>query len=248
MSRYLIEVAYNGKNYAGFQIQKNANTIQAEVQNALEVCLRRPFELTGSSRTDAGVHALQNFFHFDSENLPERGGSNQYKKLLYSLNSVLPGDIMVRGVRPVNADFHARFSAVSREYRYGVYKQKNPFYQTTAYYYPYPVEISVLESAAKILLLTRDFTAFSKRNTQVNNFFCTLYKSEWKMENDLLVYNVAGNRFLRGMVRGMVGTMLKAASGKILLNEFKEIIESKDCTRANFAVPPNGLFLRKVNY
>ncbi len=254
MPRYFIEVAYNGRRYSGFQIQQNAVTIQSEVEKALSICFRQPFELTGASRTDAGVHALQNFFHFDTneellyktEDVAKACESLTHS--LYSLNSILPWDIVIKKITHVDQNAHARFDALHREYKYQIYQHKNPFYKDTAYFYPYIISLDKLQEAASLILKNEDFTSFSKRNTQVNNFLCTIYKSEWYIEDDLIIYNIAGNRFLRGMVRGLVGTMLKIGTGKITLESLSDIIKSKNCAMADFSVPPQGLFLIGIQY
>jgi tRNA pseudouridine38-40 synthase len=253
MPRYFIEVSYKGTGYSGFQVQQNAITIQSEVERALNVRFRQYFRLTGASRTDAGVHALQNYFHFDTDDdlFYSNDISIEEKKLqqvLYSLNSILPGDIVIKRIFKVGDKAHCRFDAISRQYKYYIYREKNPFYKDTAFFYPYTIDFEKLQQAASIILNTDDFTSFSKKNTQVNNFLCTIHKSEWEKENNLLVFSVIGNRFLRGMVRGLVGTMLKIASGKITLNEFSEIIKSNNCAGADFSVPPQGLFLVEVKY
>ncbi|MEO6221595.1 MAG: tRNA pseudouridine(38-40) synthase TruA [Ginsengibacter sp.] len=252
MPRYFIEVSYKGTRYSGFQVQQNAVTIQSEVEKALQTFFRKSFLLTYSSRTDAGVHALQNFFHFDIEeelwnpaNYSSEDGEN-FKRLTYSLNSILPYDIVLHNITRVKDDLHARFNATSREYKYRIYQKKNPFYKDTAFYYPYNIDLKNLQQAADIILDTNDFTSFSKRNTQVKNFFCSIYKSKWNIEEDLIVYNITGNRFLRGMVRGVVATMLQVGRGKISLHQLAGIIQAKDCTKANFSVPPQGLFLVEV--
>ncbi len=254
MPRYFIEVSYKGAGYSGFQVQQNANTIQSEVEKALEICFRKSFSLTGSSRTDAGVHALQNYFHFDSETeltseaLNDPGNEKKMERYLYSLNSILPANIVVQRIALVEDNYHSRFDAVSREYKYQLYQRKNPFYESIAYYYPYRLDISKLREAAAMVKASHDFTSFSKRNTQVKDFNCSIIKSDWFIENDLIIYNVISNRFLRGMVRGLVGTMLQVGSGKISLQRLEEIIRSKDCTKADFSVPPQGLFLIHVAY
>lgn len=240
MPRYFIEVFYKGTHYSGFQKQQNANSVQAELEKALEIFYRQKFELTGSSRTDAGVHALQNFFHFNSES-PLADGA-------YNLNAILPNDIVCKRIVMVADHAHCRFDATSREYHYYIYQQKNPFLEGRACYVPYPVDLALLQQAARELMKHHDFTSFSKRNTQVNNFLCTIYVSEWVQEADCLIYKVKANRFLRGMVKGLVGTMLLLGKGKINFDEFRAIIESKDCTRADFSVPPDGLFLVKVAF
>jgi len=245
MSRYFIEVSYKGTNYSGFQVQENANSIQEEVEKALQIFFRNKFELTGSSRTDAGVHALKNFFHFDSNELPdEKTISNS----IYNINAILPDDIVVQKIFKVADDAHCRFDALFREYKYFVYQHKDPFLADRAFYYPYKLDIEKLQQAAAVILNYNDFSSFSKRNTQVKTFQCTIAKSEWLQEKDTLVYNVIANRFLRGMVRGLAGTMLKVGTGKITINEFISIIESKDSSKADFSVPPQALFLVNVQF
>lgn len=251
MPRYFIEVSYKGTKYSGFQVQENALTIQSEVERALSTRFRQSFALTGSSRTDSGVHAMQNYFHFDSFNellSSENANGSEHQRILYSLNSILPGDIVIKRIFKVNDTSHCRFDATSREYKYFIYSKKNPFYKDTAHFYPYKLDFEKLQQAASIILHTTNFTSFSKRNTQVHNFNCCIYKSEWIRENDLLIYNVTANRFLRGMVKGLVGTMLKVGTGKIDLNAFIEIIKSNDCSNADFSVPSHGLFLVEVKY
>ncbi len=239
--RYFLEVSYKGTNYSGFQSQKNANTIQSEVEKALQVLLKRKIELTGSSRTDAGVHALQNFFHFDT-------GLELSSKLIYNLNALLPPAISVKNLLKVHQDAHSRFDAISREYKYFIYKEKNPFIRDTAYYFPYSLNLDSMHKAAELTKEYSDFTSYSKRNTQVKTFQCRIMESRWIFENECLVYNVVANRFLRGMARALTATMLKLGRGKLDIAEFKKIIEAKDCSLANFAVPGHGLFLIHVGY
>lgn len=239
--RYFLEVSYKGTNYSGFQSQVNANTIQAEVEKALKTILRKNVELTGSSRTDAGVHAYQNFFHFDEE-------SELSPKMVYNLNAILPADIAIRNILKAGNDDHCRFDAISREYKYFIYKEKNPFLEDNAYYFPYTLSLDLMQTAADMIKGYSDFTSFSKRNTQVKSFKCDILESRWVFENECLVYNVVANRFLRGMVRALTATMLKLGRGKMDMNDFRNIIESKDCTFANFAVPAHGLFLVRVAY
>lgn len=240
MSRYFIEVSYKGTNYSGFQVQDNANSIQSEVENALQVFYKRKFELTGSSRTDAGVHARQNFFHFDTDVI--------IKEDVYNLNAILPSDIVVKQVFPVAIDAHSRFDAKSREYHYYIYQQKNPFLQEIAYFVPYPIDIELLQQAAKEILNHSNFTSFSKRNTQVNSFLCNIYISKWVQEENCWVYKVKANRFLRGMVKGLVATMLLVGKRKITIDDFRAIIESQNCTNADFSVSSAGLFLHEVAF
>jgi tRNA pseudouridine38-40 synthase len=245
MQRYFIEVSYKGTNYAGFQIQQNANSIQAEVEKALKIFFKTDFQLTCSSRTDAGVHALKNYFHVDSSVLPEQDKLNN---IIYNLNAILPADIVIKQIFRVAKEAHCRFDAVSREYKYFIYNNKAPFLADRAYYYPYTLDIELLQGAADVLMKYHDFTSFSKRNTQVKTFNCSIGKSNWFKEENQIVYNVMANRFLRGMVRGLVGTMLKVGTGKISLNDFSKIVEGKDCSKADFSAPPQGLFLIEVLY
>lgn len=243
MPRYFIRVAYKGTNYAGFQIQKNAVSVQAEVEKALRVFFKIEFQLTGSSRTDAGVHALCNYFHFDSDKK-----LCNLDKSIYNLNAILPSDIIIKSIYQVTNDAHCRFDALSREYEYYLYQSKNPFLADRAFFYPYTLDINKLNEAAALIKEYTDFTSFSKRNTQVKTFNCTIEKSKWLLKNDCLVYNVQANRFLRGMVKGLVGTMLRVGTNRISLVEFKRIIECKNCSQVDFSVPPHGLFLLNVHY
>ncbi len=240
MPRYFIEVAYKGTHYSGFQVQQNAVTIQSVVQDALQTLYKQSFQLTCSSRTDAGVHALQNFYHVDADVALD--------KKVYNLNALLPNDIVIKNIIVVKDDVHARFSGEAREYKYYITQDKNPFLAETAWRYSFPLNITVLHECAAVLFEYRDFTSFSKKHTQVNNFNCDIMTSQWLFQNDCLVYNVKANRFLRGMVRGLVGTMLLAGRGTISVADFKDIIEAKDCTKANFSTPAHGLFLVKVSY
>ena len=241
MNRYFLEVSYLGTNYGGFQVQKNATTIQSEVEKALEILFHTTLSLTGSSRTDAGVHALQNYFHFDIDRIIQRD-------MMYNMNALLPKDIAVIDLKPVNRDNHCRFDAIARKYDYHIYRYKNPFLVDRAYYYPYSLDMSTLREAADVLFTHRDYKAFSKRRTQVQTYECSIIESEWSVQEGRVIYHVKGNRFLRGMVRGLVGTMLRVARGKISLQEFKRIIEDKNPAFVDFSVPAKGLFLKEVIY
>ncbi len=242
MRRYFLEVAYKGTNYSGFQKQLNAVTIQSKVEKALPVLFKQAIELTGSSRTDAGVHALQNFFQFDADFVIDSD------KFIYQLNAILPADIVVKNITEVNDNAHCRFDAISRSYEYHIYHKKNPFLSDRAFFYPYTFNFDVLNEAASVLFSHTDFTSFSKRNTQVKTFLCNIQKAEWKQTNEELIFYVTANRFLRGMVRGLTGTMLRAGRGKISVDDFINIIQAKDCSQADFSVPPQGLFLTSVLY
>ncbi|MBM3412030.1 MAG: tRNA pseudouridine(38-40) synthase TruA [Bacteroidetes bacterium] len=241
MPRYFLEVAYKGTPYSGFQSQENAWTVQAEIEKAFATLQRTTISMTGSSRTDAGVHALQNFFHFDTDALV-------HSQFIYKMNAILPSSITIKAIQEVSADAHCRFDATYRHYQYYLYSTKDPFKEDRAWFYPYPLNKDLLNQAATLLLSINDFTSFSKRNTQVKTFICQLTESKWIEEQGYLVYSVKGNRFLRGMVRALVSTMLQVGREKISLDQFKEIIAAKDCTRASFVAPPHGLFLVKVGF
>lgn len=239
--RYFLEVSYKGTVYSGFQEQDNANTIQAEVSKAFGILIKEEVQFTGSSRTDAGVHALQNFFHFDT-------ALDLKPELLYNLNAILPPDISGKNLFRVKEDAHCRFDAICREYRYYIYQNKNPFLTDRAYFFPYKLDKELMQQAAEMIKGITDFKSFSKRKTQVKSFSCDIVESKWGEENECLVYRVRANRFLRGMVRALTATMLQLGRQKIDIDQFNNIIQAKDCTQANFAVPAHGLFLTEVQY
>ncbi len=241
MARYFLEVKYKGTAYSGFQGQHNAVTVQSVLEDAMTVYFRRNIELTGSSRTDAGVHALQNYFHFDWD-------KSVTEKSIYNLNALLPRDIAVVSLCRVKEDAHCRFDAVSREYAYYLCNKKDPFLHDRAWFYPFPLNREMLNRVASMVTEYEDFTSFSKRNTQVKTFRCNIEASCWSEEDTGMVYRVRSNRFLRGMVKGLVGTMLQAGRGKIDDSDFRTIVEKRDCMYADFTPPSHGLFLCGVNY
>lgn len=240
MGRYFLEVGYKGTAYSGFQVQKNANTVQAEIEKAFLTVQRSSINLTGSSRTDAGVHALQNFFHFDfTEPL--------HHQLAYKMNAVLPKDIVVKNIFPVVDRVHSRFDAISREYEYRIYKTKNPFLTDTALYFPYKLDLDLMEKAAHVIAIQTNFFAFSKTNTQVKNYNCIIYESKWIKKDGLYIYSIKGNRFLRGMVRSLTASMLMVGRNKWAIEDLKKFFDanSKKCT---VSIAAHGLYLMKVNY
>jgi tRNA pseudouridine38-40 synthase len=239
MPRYFLELAYKGTAYSGFQIQENANTIQSEVEKAFKILHRRPVNLTGSSRTDAGVHALQNYFHFDEE-------EKIHSQFIYKMNAILPQDIVVRNIYEMPSGTHSRFDATSREYLYKIHRFKNPFLQGSSYFYPYKLDMELIKEAAALVKEQTNFFAFSKTNTQVKNFTCAISCSQWLEEGEELIYNIEGNRFLRGMVRLLTASILKVGRHKISLQNFKSLFEEPQ--KCGFSVPAEGLFLKKVNY
>jgi tRNA pseudouridine38-40 synthase len=244
MSRYFIEVSYIGTHFAGFQKQNNAHTIQSEIEQALKIYFRKDIDLTGSSRTDAGVHAFQNFFHFDENDIHKEA----IEKSVYHLNAIIHAGVVIKGITLQDEGAHCRFDAKSRQYQYTIYQQKDPFLMDRGYYFPYPLNMEKLAEASEIIKATNYFEAFSKKNTQVLNFNCTIFESFWHQNDNKIQYNVCGSRFLRGMVRGLVGTMLKVGTGKTSIAAFKKIIESGDVSQVDFSTPARGLVLVSVNY
>jgi tRNA pseudouridine38-40 synthase len=241
MARFFLELSYLGTRYSGFQVQDNANTIQAEIEKALAVLLREKVACTGSSRTDAGVHAFQNYFHFDFDGTIPAG-------TIYRLNAILPMDIAVKSLWMMLPGAHCRFDAVGRRYQYVLYDRKDPFLEDRAWFYPYPLEASILHEAARQMLQTVDFTSFAKRNSQVKTFDCRISESVWERTEEGWIYRVQANRFLRGMVRGLVGTMLQAGRGNLNMEQFKAVIENKNNQEADFSAPGKGLYLAEVIY
>ena len=243
MARYFLELCYKGTAFSGFQRQDNAVTVQEEVEKALKIYFRDSFELTGSSRTDAGVHALSNFFHFDSDI-----NENEFSRSVYHLNAILPPDVVIKRIFRVNDDSHCRFDAISRSYEYYIHTAKDPFINDRSYFFPFKTDFSLLNEYASEIPYHNDFETFSKRNTQVHTYNCVISESVWKREGDRMIYRVTGTRFLRGMVRGLAGTMLRCGRQGCSVDEFRAIILSKDVTRADFSVPGKGLFLVEVRY
>lgn len=239
MPRYFIELSYKGTNYSGFQIQENAITVQSEVEKAFKVLHRNEVSLTGSSRTDAGVHALQNFFHFDYED-------ELNPHFIYKMNAILPQDIAIKHLHKMSSEAHCRFDAVSREYIYHIHQFKNPFIRNTSFFFPYKLNLHLMNEASEIIKGQTNFFAFSKTNTQVHNFTCRIFKSEWIAEGDTLIYNIEGNRFLRGMVRAITATILKVGREKLSIAEMQKLFQGND--KAGFSVPAQALYLKTVVY
>jgi tRNA pseudouridine38-40 synthase len=240
--RYFLEVSYDGCAFHGSQLQGTLSTVQYEINKALSTLLRRPVETFGASRTDEGVHALRNFYHFDEE--PELHPHFRYK-----MNALLPAAVSIRHIYTcTKEEGNARFDATSRRYRYRIYADKNPFLNKRALYYPFKINTDILQDTAKALFDYKNFETFSKRNTQTHTFLCTIFQSYWEQQGEELHYVVEANRFLRGMVRGLVATQLQVARGRTTLDGFHEIIKAQDCTLADFSVTGHGLYLESVNY
>ncbi|HYG02397.1 MAG TPA: tRNA pseudouridine(38-40) synthase TruA [Chryseosolibacter sp.] len=239
--RYFFEVAYNGSNYSGWQSQKNAIGIQSVIEDALSKLLQQQIGIIASGRTDAGVHCEQQFFHADI-------GNPFDNNFLIRLNSFLPQQIVINNIQPVRADASARYDAYERSYRYQITRKKNPFYHGYAWHFFKAIDIKTMNAAAALLLGERDFESFSKVKTDVNHFICTIRKATWEENDDLLCFHITANRFLRGMVRAIVGTLLDVGTGKIKAGDFESIITSRDRRKAGANVPAEGLFLTGVKY
>ena len=243
--RYLLELAYNGTGYCGWQRQPNALSVQQVLEEALETLLRQPVGLVGSGRTDTGVHALQQFAHFDyagPELLP------QADMLLFRLNKMLPVGIAVRRLRAVGDGFHARFTATARCYEYHLARCKDPFRADESYFFGFPLDMQAMNEAAARLLQHDDFESFSRVKTQVHTFRCHISQARWEARGPLWVFHIEADRFLRGMVRAIAGTLLEVGQGRMGVADFEAVIQARDRRRAGRAVPPQGLFLTQVRY
>lgn len=245
MTRYFIEISYLGKAYSGWQIQENANTVQAEIEKALSTVLRKPISVLGAGRTDAGVHALSFVAHFDWEGDLD---STHRKNLLYNLNQVLPLDISVNRLQKVGNDAHARYSALWRTYRYTISNRKNPFSTDTAWLLRYPLDIELMQQAADMLLEVSDFASFCKLGSDIKTTQCTVAHAQWEETKEGLTFTIKSNRFLRDMVRAVVGTLVDVGRGKVSLQEFAQIVEQKDRRAAGISAPACGLMLMGIEY
>jgi len=241
MYTYFLALGYKGAKYAGFQIQDNAQTIQGEIEKAASIYLRAPLALTGSSRTDAGVHAQLNYFHFQCEH--ELG-----EAFIYHVNAILPSDIVLKGVHKVPEGSHSRFDAVGRRYTYHLYGSKDPFQEDRAWFYPYPMDEAFLNEAATSLLGENDFTSFAKTRTQVYTHVCRIETCNWQRTTNGWTLTVQGNRFLRGMVRALVATMVKVGRGKMTVSDFIQVRTGMNSKLADFSAPAHGLHLDSVIY
>ncbi len=241
--RYFFEIAYNGTNYHGWQRQNNAITVQQLLEEALTKILREETTILGSGRTDTGVHCEQQFFHIERAT-----PINDLEVVVYKVNNFLPEDIAIGQAFLVAGDTHARFSALSRTYEYRITTKKDPFNAPLRYFYNRPLDIKTMNEAAALLLGKHDFESFSRVKTEVNNFLCDITEARWVQQNHELIFHITANRFLRGMVRAIVGTLLKVGAGKMDVAEFKAIIAAKDRKQAGAAAPAQGLFLTGVTY
>jgi tRNA pseudouridine38-40 synthase len=247
-ARYFLEVSYDGTAFHGSQLQGETPTVQKAINDALATLFRTPVDTFGASRTDEGVHALSNFYHFDAP-------APLSPSFQYQINAILPDALALQKLhRSLAPDFNARFGAVSRRYRYRIYHRKNPFSRGRAHYFPYRIKEETLHEMAAVLLTYTDFTSFAKRNAQTRTNLCSVDTARWERvagredSVDELHFVVEANRFLRGMVRGLVGTQLVLARRGLGAAALREILDAQDCTKARFDVPGFGLYLEEVRY
>jgi len=240
--RWFFEISYLGTAYNGWQTQPNGTGVQQVVEEALSTILRQPVAIIGSGRTDTGVHCAQQFFQADLDDRIDA------RTLVHQINSLLPRDIAIGSVRAVKPDASARHDARARTYRYLITLKKDPLLTGRALLFFKPVDLNNMKAAAKHLIGEHDFQCFSKVRTDVNHFRCDIRKAEWKKSGDQLEFTITANRFLRGMVRAVVGTLLDVGIGKISVREFRQVIESRDRRKAGMNVSPDGLYLQSVRY
>lgn len=241
--RFFIQLSYNGTNYHGWQIQPNATSVQETLTKALNVVLNeKNIVIMGAGRTDTGVHASKMFAHFDYEKEIDS------KTVVHKLNSYLPKDIAVSEIISVDENAHARFDAKQRTYEYKINLTKNVFLDELSWYYNKELDVEAMNDAASLLMEFIDFQCFSKVHTDVNTFNCAITQAFWKKENDQLIFTISADRFLRNMVRSIVGTLVNLGLGKISKADFQKIIESKDRKKAGFSVPACGLYLTEIKY
>jgi tRNA pseudouridine38-40 synthase len=240
--RFFITFSYKGTNYHGWQKQPNAVSVQQILENTLSTILNNTIEVIGAGRTDAGVHAKQMYAHFDYEN------QIHIDNTIHKINSLLPKDIVVFDIISVHAAAHARFDAKRRTYQYHINPYKNPFIINQSWYFHQKLNVGLMNQAAAVLLNHTNFQSFSKVNTDVNTFDCKIYEAFWTTENDQLIFTITADRFLRNMVRAIVGTLVLIGLEKISLKDFEQIIINKNRSEAGFSVPACGLFLTKIEY
>lgn len=244
MARYFVELAYNGTRYHGWQSQPNALSVQQEIDKTLGMLLREDIVTTGAGRTDTGVHARFFVAHFDSENLV----AGTCGHLVYQMNAILPKDIVITSIYRVIADAHARYAALSRTYVYTITRVKDPFNNEFAWYYGVPLEIELMNKAAGELLRHSDFTSFSKLHSNTRTNICSISEAHWSESGHQLLFTITADRFLRNMVRSIVGTMVDIGRGKLHPDELTTIIEARDRSRAGFSAPAHGLALVDIRY
>lgn len=249
MPRYFIKLSYDGTLYHGWQVQENtAQTIQQKVNEAVSQILGESIEVLGCGRTDTGVHAKEFYAHFDTQQNLITNPTNHKADYVYKFNALLPKEILISDLMKVKQDVNARFDAVSRTYEYIVSNERNPFLVNRAHFVFANLDMHKMNEAAQLLLAYEDFSCFSKSNTDVKTNICKVYQAEWKQKEGLLVFTITANRFLRNMVRAIVGTLIDIGKNKITIDDFKKIIESKNRSNAGESVAASGLYLVKVDY
>ena len=243
MPRYFARCAYDGTNYSGWQIQPNSSTVQETIEKGLSVVIRKPISIVGCGRTDAGVHASDYVFHFDTNDILD-------ESIIYSIKSILPNDIVIYNLINVADDKHARYDALSRKYKYQLRIKRSPF--QNKYFHTMrsgkSLDIELLDEAANFILNLKDFEAFSKKGSDVNHHLCNVMESYWEGHGDHLNYYIKANRFLRGMVRLIVGMQVNYAKGKFTLEEVRDSINKTNTIPMNYSIPGNGLFLKEIKY
>ena len=239
--RFFIELSYKGTNYHGWQEQPNANTVQAEINRALSTIFNANIEVIGAGRTDTGVHANQMFAHFDCDI------DFDIQNLMFKLNSFLPSDIAIKDIFKVKEDANCRFDALSRTYQYHIIQKKDPF-NKTAYFLQNDLDIKAMNEACKYIIGKQDFTSFSKVNTQTFTNNCDVMFAKWELVNNKIIFTIKADRFLRNMVRAIVGTLLDVGFGKIIAADVAKIIAAKDRSKSGVSVPAHALFLTEVKY
>ena len=247
-------MSYDGTGYHGWQVQPNGISVQGELQRALSTLLRQEIAVTGAGRTDAGVHARVMVAHFDYDDGqttpgPSYSGGEFCGQLAYKLNRILPRDIAVSRVEEVSMDMHARFSAVSRTYHYYIHTRKDPFLRAYSCEIHYPLDFGLMNEAGRVLMEYEDFGAFCKAHSDVKTTLCKVTRAEWIQTGDATWYfEISANRFLRNMVRAVVGTLIEVGRGRLSIDEFRKVIEGKRRSDAGDSMPGNALFLEEVRY
>lgn len=240
--RFFAEIAFDGSAYHGWQIQPNAISVQEVVERVFSTYFREIIKVTAAGRTDTGVHAKQLFLHFDHTS------EIDCEDTVFKLNSFLPKDISVKKIFQVQENAHARFDAVEREYQYHIIRSKNPFKTQFAYQISHQLDLDIMNWAANNLTRYKDFQCFSRSKTDVKTYHCDIKHAQWTKDGDELIFTIRADRFLRNMVRAIVGTLLEIGSGKLMLEDLEKIIESKDRSNAGASAPAHGLFLTRVIY
>ncbi len=239
--RYFIELSYDGSPFVGWQRQPKGDSVQSCLEVALKTLLQKPVSVVGAGRTDAGVHARQLFAHVDLDDQVDQN-------LKFRLNKLLPKEIAVNSILVVADDAHARFDATGRRYSYHITTQKDPFLEKRSYYFSKSLELELMNQAATVMLDHDDFKCFSKSRTDVKTYLCDIQQAYWEQNGSDMVFFIQANRFLRNMVRAIVGTLIEVGLKKISIDDFKSILQSRDRSKAGYSVPAHGLYLEKVYY